>query len=84
MVVLFAYHHLSRPIVGKEVDDSDDFWADHDSNVGGDPEDLMDDPNYEDGFIMSCCDKRPYEPGCVISRHKPSFDSQGPAQRVRR
>jgi hypothetical protein len=67
-----------------EVDLESTTWEDHDPNVFGEPEDLTDDPTYEDGFIMSCCDKRPSEAGCVISRHKPNIDSQRPAQRVRR
>jgi hypothetical protein len=56
-----------------EVDDDSGTWTDHDPNCHGDPLDLrlMKDPVYEDGYMMSCCDRRPYELGCIISRHKP-------------
>lgn len=56
-----------------EVDSDSGTWTDHDPNCHGDPLDLrlMKDPVFEDGYMMSCCDRRPYEPGCVISRHKP-------------
>jgi hypothetical protein len=67
-----------------EVDDESDTWDDHDPRCHGEPEDLTDDPTYQDGYIMPCCDKRPYEDGCVISRHKPNVDLQGLAKRVRR
>jgi hypothetical protein len=59
------------------VDVDSTTWDDHDPEVFGDPEDLMDGPTYEDGCLMNCCDKRPNESGCVISRHKPKVDSLG-------
>ncbi|KAF2717534.1 hypothetical protein K431DRAFT_288492 [Polychaeton citri CBS 116435] len=67
------YHPLEQ-----EVDDESDVWADHDPDCHGDPSDpsLMEDPTYADGYIMSCCEKAPYQPGCVISRHKPNTNSQ--------
>jgi hypothetical protein len=57
------------------VDDESGTWIDHDPDCHGDPLDLrlMSDPVYEDGYMVSCCDRRPYELGCVISRHKPKI-----------
>jgi hypothetical protein len=70
-VLLFAL--LAEP----EVDDESATWEDHDPDCHGDPEDLMDDPTYEDGYIMGCCDKRMNASGCVVSRHKPKVDALG-------
>lgn len=56
-----------------ELDDESDIWADHDPEGHGDPRlaSFSDDSDYEDGYLMSCCEKKPYALGCVISRHKP-------------
>jgi hypothetical protein len=65
---------LTRTMIGElEVDDESGTWIDHDLDCHGDPLDLrlMNDPVYKDGYMMSCCGRRPYELGCVISRHKP-------------
>lgn len=77
------HYDVNQNIVGscryhdgdREVDDESETWIDHDPDCHGDPSDLrlMSDPVYEDGYIMSCCDRRPYELGCVISRHKPEI-----------
>jgi hypothetical protein len=47
-------------------------WDDHDPDCHGDPWELrlMKDPVYEDDYKMSCCGRRPYQSGCVVSRHK--------------
>lgn len=74
-------------LVEQEVDEESDFWADHDPDCHGDPLDdsLMNDPVYADGYIMGCCGKPPYEPGCVVSWHKPSVNpSQELSKRARR
>ena len=74
----FAYLTLFSPYLAEpEVDTDSTTWDDHDPNVFGEPEDLVDDSTYEDGFVVSCCDKRPYQSGCVVSRHKPKVDSLG-------
>jgi hypothetical protein len=58
---------------GQVVDRESEIWGAHDSIRHGDPLDprLMQDPVYWDGYVMECCSKRPYEQGCIISRHKP-------------
>lgn len=73
--VLASAKSVSTTIGDREVDDESETWIDHDPDCHGDPLDLrlMDDPVHEDGYIMSCCDRRPYELGCVISRHKPKI-----------
>jgi hypothetical protein len=66
-----------------EVDINSDAWAEYDYRCQPPQEDLMDDPTYKDGFYMGCCYNRPYDPGCVVSRHKPKVDPLG-NKRVRR
>ena len=70
-------------VAGPELDLRSKAWDYHDYRVDGHAEDLVDDPTYKDGFIMSCCYKRPYESGCVVSRHKPKVNTVG-NKRVRR
>lgn len=55
---------------GKEVNDSDGFWDDHDPHHG-EPEDLEDEPGYDEGFQWSCCQEPIGAEGCVRSRHLP-------------
>lgn len=66
----------------KAVDDASDTWCDHDDECHGDPysRDLMEDETFEDGYVMSCCKRRPYEGGCVVSRHQEMAE---PAKRAR-
>ena len=64
-------------VAGPELDLRSKAWDYHDYRVDGHAEDLVDDPTYKDGFIMSCCYKRPYESGCVVSRHKPKVNTVG-------
>jgi hypothetical protein len=71
---------ISKPrpcLVEQEVDEESDVWADHDPRCHGDPNhpSLMNDPTYADGYIMGCCEKAPYEPGCVVSRHEPKVNT---------
>ena len=72
LVISSALTSLEIATGESEVDDDSGTWTDHDPDCHGDPMDLrlMNDPVYEDGYVRSCCDRRPYEPGCVISRHK--------------
>ncbi|KAF4974375.1 hypothetical protein FZEAL_8707 [Fusarium zealandicum] len=53
-----------------EVDDSRDFWADHDENCHGiiDTEEMRDE--YPEGFIWSCCDQLGNTTGCKFGRHE--------------
>jgi hypothetical protein len=86
--LLFAhiFHLFLTPFpVKQEIDDTDDFWADHD-DAHGDPEhpDLMQNPDYAEGYAMACCGRRPYEPGCVVTTHVSNANPQGPNTRVRR
>jgi hypothetical protein len=37
----------------------------------------MEDPAFEDGYLMPCCEKRSNSLGCTISRHKPRCASSG-------
>ena len=66
------------------MDSSSETWCgEHDYRVHGVPEELVDDPTWKDGFMVPCCYKKPYESGCVVSRHKPKVDTVG-NKRVRR
>jgi hypothetical protein len=65
---------ITLVLVGKQkVDYNSKAWDEYDYRDQPDQEDpiLMNDPAYEDGYYMSCCYQRPYEDGCVVSRHKP-------------
>lgn len=66
----------------KEVDYESDFWADHDENCHGDPEDFVDDPDFEGGFLWSCCGEIGSAKGCVVSRHVPKRQGDGKRARV--
>ena len=49
------------------MDSSSETWCgEHDYRVHGVPEELVDDPIWEDGFMVPCCYKKPYESGCVV------------------
>ncbi|CZR59439.1 uncharacterized protein PAC_09331 [Phialocephala subalpina] len=54
----------------KEVNDDDDFWADHDEDCHGIIDDLKDDSTYDDGFKWSCCGENGSSPGCKSTKHK--------------
>ena len=73
-----SQYHSAEPNIGeKEVDWYSGTWHDHNERTHGDPEsaDLIDDPDYEDGYIWSCCQKRIYKDGCVKARHKPLLET---------
>ncbi|KIW31559.1 uncharacterized protein PV07_03196 [Cladophialophora immunda] len=55
----------------KELDFESDFWADHDPNCHGDPDSFIDDPDYAEGFLWSCCDEEGGAEGCERTRHRP-------------
>lgn len=68
----------------KEVDDADDFWADHDPDCHGDPEDFVDDEDFAGGFQWSCCNKPGDAKECVTQTHEPvEGESQNSAKRKR-
>lgn len=51
-------------------------WWDHDERAHGDMIDLIDEPDYQDGFFWNCCDRRGDEDGCVKERHVPKRDTR--------
>ncbi|KUJ12173.1 uncharacterized protein LY89DRAFT_722537 [Mollisia scopiformis] len=53
----------------KEPTDEDDFWCDHDEGIGGAIMTLVNEPDYEDGFVWSCCEKAIREDGCKRGNH---------------
>lgn len=85
LVVLLYTYLSSESKEEKEVDYESEIWADHDPECHGDPQlpPIMEDPAYEDGYLMPCCEKRPYSLGCIISRHKPRCASSGAKQAKR-
>jgi hypothetical protein len=63
----------------QEVDEDSKVWASYNPERDGEKlgDSLVNNDFYADGYVMKCCERRPYEPGCVISRHKP-FDPERP------
>lgn len=57
-------------IGSKEYNDEDGFWDDHDPDCHGDPNYLMDESDYEDGYQWSCCERKGSEEGCKQTKHK--------------
>lgn len=53
----------------KQVGFHNDFWADHDPDAHGEPETFKDDPDFQDGFVWSCCKGAGDAEGCVVTRH---------------
>jgi hypothetical protein len=58
-------------LVQKQLNDEDDFWADHDDDGFGNRLTLYDEPDYQDGFMWDCRDTAGDAEGCVKNRHKP-------------
>ncbi|KAI4867798.1 hypothetical protein F4820DRAFT_445621 [Hypoxylon rubiginosum] len=60
-----------------EVDDEDDFWADHDENCHGeiDTEGMREE--FPDGFAWDCCGKKGNTTGCVQGPHMATGASRG-------
>lgn len=54
----------------KEYYDDDDFWADHDEDCHGYIDNLVDEPDYAEGFKWSCCDALGNDEGCKSTKHK--------------
>lgn len=59
-----------------EVDDENDFWADHDEDCHG----TIDTPEmreeYPEGFFWTCCDKLGTDEGCTRGRHRAAADTR--------
>lgn len=53
----------------KVVTDEDGFWDDFDEAIGGALETLVDESDYEEGFVWSCCEKPISEGGCKKGKH---------------
>ncbi|RDW85422.1 hypothetical protein BP5796_03747 [Coleophoma crateriformis] len=54
----------------KEPDYESDFWADHDENCHGIIDQLGDEPEYDEGFLWSCCEESGSVKGCMKTKHK--------------
>ena len=52
-----------------DVDDSEDFWADHDEDCHGiiDTDEMREE--FPDGFIWDCCEELGSAKGCTVGRH---------------
>ncbi|CAG8981928.1 hypothetical protein HYALB_00013819 [Hymenoscyphus albidus] len=60
----------------KEIDWDGDYWAYHDDRCHGDPYSFIDDPDYAEGFIYSCCEQLSDQSGCEQTRREAAFDRQ--------
>lgn len=63
-------------IAEMEVDDSEDFWADHDEDCHGVIDSDFCREEYPDGFRWSCCDRLGSDKGCRKHPHKSRQDAQ--------
>jgi hypothetical protein len=79
LVVLHYTYLSSESKEGKAVDYESEIWADHDPGCHGDPQlpSIMEDPAFQDVYLMPCCEKGSNSLGCTISRHKPRCASSG-------
>ncbi|CAG8955515.1 hypothetical protein HYFRA_00009467 [Hymenoscyphus fraxineus] len=70
----------------KEIDWDGDYWADYDDRSHGDPYSFIDDPDYAEGFIYSCCEQLSDQPGCEPTRHEAAVivESYKPTAGVKR
>lgn len=58
-------------MTGRKNPDYDaDTWDDHDENIHGRLSDLGDDPEYTDGYMWDCCERRGDDIGCRRGMHK--------------
>lgn len=65
---------LTCEIGEKEADMESDMWIDHEEDHHGNIDDLVDDPEFEDGFLWSCCGGKVRSEGCIVSKHVPKQD----------
>ncbi|KAK7902930.1 hypothetical protein LTR67_002576 [Exophiala xenobiotica] len=54
----------------KMVDDNSSVWDDFNGHGGNRMEDHVDDPEYQDGFLWTCCDGKLGSGGCKTTRHR--------------
>ena len=54
-----------------EVDDEEDFWADHDERCHGTIDTAEMRKDYPEGFRWSCCDELGDQEGCQVTPHHP-------------
>ncbi|WXC41099.1 hypothetical protein QX201_000915 [Fusarium graminearum] len=64
-IMSYRYHHGDL-----EVDDSEDFWADHDENCHGEIDTPEMREEVPDGFRWSCCSKLGGTGGCTKGKHQ--------------
>lgn len=66
-----TYSPLIWTCIGtKNPDYASEFWADHDENCHGPYESFTDDPDFAEGFMWDCCEKRGDGKECMITRHR--------------
>ena len=54
----------------KETDRDSSVWDDYECDIDGDMDDLVDDPECQDGFFWDCCDGKLGSVGCKRTRHR--------------
>ncbi|WZH40510.1 uncharacterized protein QYS62_001443 [Fusarium acuminatum] len=65
------YHPETDAAVGDlDVDDSGDFWADHDEDCHGEIDTWEMREEMPDGFVWSCCRKLGGRKGCTKGKHE--------------
>ncbi|KIW67502.1 hypothetical protein PV04_06746 [Phialophora macrospora] len=55
----------------KELQSDADFWGDYDEGCYGDMESLIDEPDFADGFVWTCCEMVGSAPPCRTTKHRP-------------
>lgn len=53
-----------------EVDPNSEVWIDYEEETFGDPYLRREESMFEDGFMMSCCDRARGAKGCCKDRHR--------------
>jgi len=57
----------------KDIDYDNETWDDYDVRKDGDHWDFVDNSDYEDGFMWSCCKAEMDDAGCKRRRHQPKW-----------
>jgi hypothetical protein len=71
---LFILSPNSEILGRKDADYDSSFWDDHDENCHGRFEDLVDESEFQEGFIWDCCDKLGDHEGCKSTKHKSAIN----------